>query len=950
MTISKSEFEELQREVRRLSRESTPKEKEKKFRNLPNVIPKLSATDIGYLSWSAIFKATIEDVPEYTYAQKLSALVESTQHLENMTPLSLYDTTADGYQQAMKYVDSLFGDKEKIVEKVIGQLENLDPVVESDLALITQLRACFLSARTCAEITGKLASFQHRIRMAVMAKLPVRVHMTLTDLHLTADNALKVISEELDKEVIRTRELESRQQTTTTLAKKRPAEQHSKTANTTDGPFKTPGAPPTKKKPFTGICRFDGGRHHFRDCTTPYQTRLKNTEDAKLCHNCLGPGHTATECWSRRRCAFCKEKHHSMLCPTKANSTSDTAKAMFVPTVDDTVQGADEEETPVVASKAMTSMCFKTTVFQEPESLHNIRCLVDEGSGKNFVTTKAVTRLGLLPFEGRPLKIHGFGTEEPVRASTYVEITLKSLTSDTTRTILFCVVQSIGNGDYPTAPEWVLDQLSQEQRTIYTDNADLTVEMIIGIHEAQAWLGDISKVIDDVRGRYSCQESDMGLFVYGGPSEPEKDHLRYTYTINELVAEVEMSDIVPPDTYVEDFMKEHVRPVNGRIEVDVPLVNRVSIQDNTNLCFTLLKQNYLKWQKKEKLDIVKEILEGWKADGIIEPVTDTHRDHHTLSYHVVEKLSSSTTKHRLVFNGSLKDYFANHLNQKVFKGTTSWKIINSFIELRRRQFPLVGDLRQAFLMVSIAEEYRDLFQFLWPHDEEKIPYRFTRVPFGTSASPFLLFVALCKVVELSVNEHPELKDLIKWFYVDDIVCSFDTPEIRDQIRRSCEEVLLKYGFPIGWADEEEVKVLGLKMFRSQDQLQVIIDPPEIPKTVRDLAALIPKRFDPCGFTEPMDGELRRVFSQCWKQKLSWNDDIPESELARVKKVISVLMKRDYSVPLWLGLSKDQLMDVHLFTDANDQSIGAAIYSLNPVTSKLVLVFTKVGTSFEKVNP
>ena len=53
----------------------------------------------------------------------------------------------------------------------------------------------------------------------------------------------------------------------------------------------------------------------------------------------------------------------------------------------------------------------------------------------------------------------------------------------------------------------------------------------------------------------------------------------------------------------------------------------------------------------------------------------------------------------------------------------------------------------AFLMASVCKEDRDVLQFLWVDDIDRIPpapveMRFTRVAFGVSANPFLLNATL----------------------------------------------------------------------------------------------------------------------------------------------------------------------------------------------------------------
>jgi hypothetical protein len=76
------------------------------------------------------------------------------------------------------------------------------------------------------------------------------------------------------------------------------------------------------------------------------------------------------------------------------------------------------------------------------------------------------------------------------------------------------------------------------------------------------------------------------------------------------------------------------------------------------------------------------------------------------------------------------------------------------ILLRFRLYPtaIVSDLTQAFLQLALDEKDRDLTRFFWYKiaqdsrhyhmTDEAMTYRFTRLPFGLTCSPFLLSAAV----------------------------------------------------------------------------------------------------------------------------------------------------------------------------------------------------------------
>ena len=78
-------------------------------------------------------------------------------------------------------------------------------------------------------------------------------------------------------------------------------------------------------------------------------------------------------------------------------------------------------------------------------------------------------------------------------------------------------------------------------------------------------------------------------------------------------------------------------------------------------------------------------------------------------------------------------------------------------------------------MISVAESDRDVLRFLWVDDLTKDPpdvrtFRFTRVMFGVSSSPFLLNATIKYHLPHYLESHPDLiQGLLRSTYVDDII-------------------------------------------------------------------------------------------------------------------------------------------------------------------------------------
>ena len=127
--------------------------------------------------------------------------------------------------------------------------------------------------------------------------------------------------------------------------------------------------------------------------------------------------------------------------------------------------------------------------------------------------------------------------------------------------------------------------------------------------------------------------------------------------------------------------------------------------------------------------------------------TLTVGDLHYLPHHPVVRVDKDTTKLRIVYDASAKGD-GPCLNDCLYTGPKfSQNILDILLRFRLNKVALIGDVEEAFLMISVADCDRDVLRFLWVKDVESseseiIIMHFTRVVFRVSASPFLLNATL----------------------------------------------------------------------------------------------------------------------------------------------------------------------------------------------------------------
>ena len=195
-----------------------------------------------------------------------------------------------------------------------------------------------------------------------------------------------------------------------------------------------------------------------------------------------------------------------------------------------------------------------------------------------------------------------------------------------------------------------------------------------------------------------------------------------------------------------------------------------TIPDNFSLSFKRLQSLEKKFSCNPKLkEQYQEIITSYEEDKIIERVTSPGSPGkvHYLPHRAVVK---DGKKIRIVFDGSAK-MEGPSINDSLYKGPCLLTSIYDIL-LRFRLYPIgiIADIRQAFLNIAVSEEHRDFLRFLWQENQDLIIYRFLRVLFGLTSSPFLLNGTVQYHMEPYRTENPELTEkFLRNLYVDDSI-------------------------------------------------------------------------------------------------------------------------------------------------------------------------------------
>ncbi|GFR17292.1 uncharacterized protein TNCT_334311 [Trichonephila clavata] len=131
------------------------------------------------------------------------------------------------------------------------------------------------------------------------------------------------------------------------------------------------------------------------------------------------------------------------------------------------------------------------------------------------------------------------------------------------------------------------------------------------------------------------------------------------------------------------------------------------------------------------------------------------------------------------------------------------------LNMKQRVFQLnavafCSDIKQVFLQICLANEHKNAVRFLWSDDEPSVHkkpklqvYRFNRVNFGVSSSPFLLAATIRHHIEKYKQEFPGTVELLdKSFYVDDLISGGNEFEEALQTSRRAKYIMEAAGMDL----------------------------------------------------------------------------------------------------------------------------------------------------------
>nr|CAH7728997.1 unnamed protein product [Callosobruchus chinensis] len=744
-------------------------------------------------------------------------------------------------------------------------------------------------------------------------------------------------------------------------------------------------------------CYYCNGSHPIYFCkklqSMPISDRIRETAKLDICANCLRKGHNSSECRSRG-CRTCGAKHNSMLHASGVSGDAVTAARAIhsdsrnigasktATQTSGLVTAAEMSEDVSLASHHSqehtkdTNILLPTAIVLIKDSenqWHECRALLDSGSQPNFITRKIFDRLHLKSV-GNGTPVMGVGATS-TSINKKVLTTIKSMHSDYTVKLTFLVLDQITvnmpNYSFKTSQLQLPTNISLADPQFNTSSE---IDLLIGATVFFDLLG--TERIKFGAGQPILQQSVLGWVIAGPLSiQSASSHVSCNLaTTTRLETQLEKFwaiEEVPgekPQTLEEKecekiFSATTRRSDNGHFVVQLPAKrNNIILDDNLDNAKNRLRAMERKFSKNPDFkDQYISFMTEYERLGhmtripqaeICSPKLNTT---YYLPHHGVLNSSSTTTKLRVVFDGSSASNSGLSLNETLLVGPKLQDdLFDILIRFRKHNVVLVADIEKMYRQVAIEKNQRDLQRIVWRNSpSEEIGYfRLTTVTYGTSSAPYLAVRCLQQVAHENRHTYPQASETILTdFYVDDLISGSDTVESAKCLKKDLTHLLSAYGFPLRkWLsnspevlepedeanspiyhviDCETHKMLGVHWCAKTDTLNYSVNPDDFNLsrvTKRTILSAVSTIFDPLGTITPITIKAKLLIQELWKAQVGWDSPIPQSVAQMWNDFIQNLAQLNaFSLPHQVTVRNACQTELHAFCDASQKAYGACIY-------------------------
>ncbi len=703
----------------------------------------------------------------------------------------------------------------------------------------------------------------------------------------------------------------------------------------------------------------------------------------QLCYNCLGGGHQIKDCPSSGTCRQCGYHHHTLLHVSRSsgNSTNQVNKQASQhnkPTIKPS-QGDNQRKDPpqssgsyhVAADDSGILMTAVVTVKDRLGRAQPCRVFIDPGSQTDFVTEECVARLGLQR-KACNVGVGGIGGVSAGRSRGKVNMSLASRHNNSSVDVQLLIM--------PKLTDFLPSVKCQSKNWMHLRDLQLAdpewfnpapVDIIVGIkHYATIKLD--RKIEGSSTKKPTAWETIFGWAIAGTCPVLTKEVNTYHITIDLVDTflrrfwEVEE----PPKAKIlsreekqceTHFQQTHRRDEDGRFIVKIPFNEKKGqLGSSKAMAVARFKQVERRLQrqpqfKEQYVEFMREYISLGHMERVL-PNEQVAEMSLYLCHHGVFNESSTTTKMRVVFDGSASTSTGLSLNDCMLVGATLQDdLFDILLRFRTHNIVIKGDITKMFRQFRLDRRDAEYHRKVWRENPEDPleDYRLLTVTYGTACAPNLSTRCLQQLASDVEMTLPMASKVLKQdAYVDDIMSGGQSvAEVKELYKQLTDAVgtagmelrkwtsnhpdilkaipeELRETKPLGFEDDDQlVKALGVQWSPLVDEFtfKSVDFKFEGKVTKRNLYSDLSRVFDPLGFVSCVTIRGKLLLQQLWSLSVGWDEEVPESiqtlwedYKADLKSLVNV------SLPRQIIISPCSI-EIHCFCDSSEKSLGYVIY-------------------------
>ena len=454
---------------------------------------------------------------------------------------------------------------------------------------------------------------------------------------------------------------------------------------------------------------------------------------------------------------------------------------------------------------------------------------------------------------------------------------------------------------------------------------------------------------------------------------PQTDHnydLKVFWSLEVMGIKENGSEEKVPTSF-DEFEANIKHLASKRYQTGIPWNEKLErLQPYREAALNRAKQLIEKFQRHPNKDLLRwyhEIFMGYLSRDVIGLPDPEYKGVRTyLPHWPVIKLHRKTTPVRPVMDASFKIKDGVSLNDCMETGPDyNPELLTVLLCFRLMPIVWIADIEKAFHQIELTPEDAEKIRFFWITDLNDptniTEFIWKRLPFGLTASPYILRAVIRKHVMKYMNEYPEtVRMILKLLYVDDQTSGHPTRESALNSVKQIQNIFTEAGMSMvkiisndlelqkevsGESNLEgimsslmnqkgETKVLGQGWDPMSDDLQynadnIIAAANKIKgyPTKRQLLSISALLFDPMGLLAPVVLIAKKMFQELWKKNVGWDDKVTEDIGVQWNAFVAGLKDLNkIKIPRYTqGGGSSETKELHLFGDASEAAIGAAAY-------------------------